>query len=105
MSVKNLSVKNFDGFIKIGNNVVEFGADWCIPCKILKPNFEKASEEIDNVKFWNVDVDEENKLAQRFNVMSVPTLIFFKDNEQIDRMVGAISKEELVSKIKKVFKK
>jgi len=105
MSVKNLTIKNFDEFIKIGNKVVEFGADWCIPCKILKPNYEKAAEEIEDVKFGSVDVDKENKLAQRFDVMSVPTLIFFKNKAQVDRIIGAVSKEELVSKIKKAFKK
>lgn len=104
MTVKSLTAKNFDEFIKSGVSVIDFHADWCNPCRILSPSVEKASEEMKGVKFGKVDVDKESKLAQRFYVMSIPTLIFFKNKEQVERMVGAVSKEELVNKIRSVFK-
>lgn len=105
MTVKNLTIKNFDGFIKSGASVIDFHADWCNPCRILSPVIDNVSEEIRIVKFGRVDVERESKLAQRFYVVSIPTLIFFKNGEQIDRIVGSISKEELVSKIKAILKK
>lgn len=104
MTVKSLTAKSFNEFIKSGVSVIDFHADWCNPCRILSPTVEKVSEEIKGVKFGKVDVDKESKLAQRFYVMSIPTLIFFKNGEQVDRTVGVLQKEELVSKIKKVFK-
>ncbi len=102
MTVKSLTAKNFDDFIKSGVSVIDFHADWCNPCRILSPTVEKVSEEMKGVKFGKVDVDKESKLAQRFYVMSIPTLIFFKNREQIDRIVGAVSKEELIKKIKSI---
>lgn len=99
-SVKELNSKNFDSFIKSKNTIVEFGADWCNPCKIFEPIFHAAAKDIKNVKFGSVDVDKENEIAQRFGVMSVPTVIFFKDGEQVDVEIGAISKEEFIKKIK-----
>lgn len=98
MAVKNLTSKNFDEFISKGASIVDFSAGWCSPCKYLKPIFEEASSEVWDVKFGSVDVDKESELAQRFQVMSVPTLIFFKGKEQVDRFVGILSREDLVKK-------
>ena len=72
-SVKNLTKKDFDGFIKKGISVIDFSADWCIPCKILKPIFQEVAKEVEGVNFGSVDVDKENDLAQRFYIMSVTT--------------------------------
>ena len=99
-NLKNLNSKNFDAFIKSKYNVVEFGADWCNPCKIFKPIFHETAKSMKDVKFGSVDVDKENEIAQRFGVLSVPTIIFFRQGEQIDVDVGVISKEEFIKKIK-----
>lgn len=104
MGIKNLTSKEFEGFIKSGFSVVDFYADWCGPCKIMTPILEEISEENKNVKFGKINVDKENELAQEFEVMSIPTLIFFKGNEQIDRVTGLLEKEELVKMIKKIAK-
>ena len=98
MAVKNLTSKNFDEFISKGASIVDFSAEWCSPCKFLKPIFEEASSEVKDVKFGSVDVEKEPELAQRFQVMSVPTLIFFKRKEQIDRFIGILSRENLIKK-------
>ena len=104
MTVKNLTSKNFEEFIKTGTTVIDFSAEWCGPCKIMSPIFEKTSGKVKDVKFGRVDVDKESILAQRFYVMSVPTLIFFKNKEQVDRIVGVIDEKELIKKAKENVK-
>ena len=103
MAVKNLTLKDFDKFIGSGNSVIDFYADWCGPCKIISPIVEQLSKEIKDVKFGKLDVDTENEVAQEYDVMSIPTLIFFKNGKQVERIVGAMSKEELESVIKDTF--
>jgi thioredoxin 1 len=102
MAVKNLTSKNFDDFISKGVCVVDFYADWCGPCKVVGPIVEELSGELKDFNFGKVDIDKENELAQRFQVMSIPTMIFFKKNEQVDRFTGALSKEELAEKVEAI---
>lgn len=98
-----LDGKNFDKFIGKGNVVVDFYADWCGPCKIMAPEFEKASSEIKDVDFGKVNVDKDSELAQRFQVMGIPTTIFFKDKEQVDRHTGLMTAEDIKERAGKVF--
>ncbi len=99
--VTELDKKTFDKFIKEDKVVVDFWASWCGPCKILSPIVEEtASEMKDKAKFAKVNVDENLELAQKFQVMSIPTLIFFRDGKQMDKTVGVISKEEIEKRIK-----
>ena len=101
--VTELDKKTFDKFIKEDKVVVDFWASWCGPCKILSPIVEEvASEMKDKAKFAKVNVDDNLELAQKFQVMSIPTLIFFRDGKQADRTVGVISKEEIEKKIKNI---
>ena len=96
----DLDGKNFDTFVKKGICVVDFWAVWCGPCKISEPIFEAlASEFKGRVGFGKVDVDKNYELAQRFRVMSIPTMIFFKNGEQVDRVIGALPKDVLKKKI------
>ncbi|NCN99273.1 thioredoxin [Candidatus Pacearchaeota archaeon CG10_big_fil_rev_8_21_14_0_10_35_219] len=103
MAVKDLNKESFDGFVKKGA-VVDFYADWCGPCKIMKPHFEKASESIKDVKFGKVNVDGNQELAQRFQVMSIPTTILFKDGKQVDRHSGALNEDMIKEMVDKAFK-
>ncbi len=98
-----LDENSFDDFISSGNCVIDFYADWCGPCKIMAPHFQKASEEFTNVKFAKVDVDANPDLAGRFQVMSIPTTLFIKDKEQVDRFTGAMRLEEIKEKIESNF--
>ena len=102
--ITELNENNFDSFIKKGNCVVDFWAEWCGPCKQMTPEFEKAAKEIKNIKFGKVNVDGNQDLAGRFQVMSIPTTIFFKNKEQVDRSTGAISFEDLKKKVEDNFK-
>lgn len=75
--------------------MVDFWANWCGPCKGLAPIIDEIADEYsDKVKVGKVDVDENGELSMKFRVMSIPTVIFFKNGEQIAREVGAFPKEK-----------
>ena len=78
-----------------GKVLVDFNADWCGPCKMLKPVLETMSETNDKVKFVSVNVDENNNLAKEYNVFSIPCLVVIEDGKEIKRSVGLISKTEI----------
>ena len=99
MTVKNLTSKNFGEFIKKDSAVIDFSAEWCGPCKLLSPIFEQIANEIKDIKFGKVNVDNESELAQKFGIMSVPTLLFFKNDKNVDRTVGFLPKNELIKRI------
>ena len=101
---KELTIENFDATIQKGKTVVDFWAAWCGPCKMMAPNFDAAAAELSGkVTFGKVDVDAEGELAERFGVMSIPTIIFFEDGEIVEQFAGARSKEDLLASVKDVF--
>ena len=75
--------------------LVDFNADWCGPCKMVGPILEKMSEENDKVKFVSVNIDDEEELAEKYNVFSIPCLVVFQNGEEVTRSVGLKPKEEL----------
>ena len=80
--------------------VFDFFATWCGPCKKLSPTLDEVSEEFgDRVNIVKVDVDESEDLAMTYGIRSVPTVLFFKKGQQVDKFVGALPKSEIVSKI------
>ncbi|HHX56215.1 MAG TPA: thioredoxin [Clostridiales bacterium] len=80
--------------------LVDFYADWCGPCKIIAPIIEELAAEYEGkVKIGKINVDEEQNSSKKYKVMSIPTLIFFKDGEQVDKLVGVLSKDQLVEKL------
>jgi thioredoxin 1 len=80
--------------------LVDFFAEWCGPCKMLAPVIEEVAEDQkDKVKIGKVDVDENQTTGGQYGVASIPTLIFFKDGKEIDRVTGFQSKEALEEKI------
>ena len=102
--IKELNENNFDDFISDGKCVVDFWAEWCGPCKMLAPVFEETAKEFKGkVKFGKIDIDSGQALAERFGVMSVPTLAFFKGGEQVEMNVGFVDKKRLGEIIKKVL--
>lgn len=89
MAVIHLTEAAFDQAIAQGVTLVDFWAGWCGPCKMLAPAIEELGRQYDGkATIAKVDVDAEPGLASRFCVMSIPTVIFFKDGEEIDRKVG-----------------
>ncbi len=104
MSVVHVTKENFDKAINVSDKtvVVDFFATWCGPCKMLSPVVEQAAEEINDAAFYKVDIDEEMELAQRYQIMSVPTLLFLKNGEVVNKSVGAIPLEQLKDMIDSV---
>ena len=97
MSVLKINENEFEE--KVNNSekkvLVDCYADWCGPCKMLAPVIEELSEEIENVEFYKLNIDESGEIAERYGIMSIPTLLIFKNNELIDTLVGFRTKEEL----------
>lgn len=102
-NAKELNEDNFEEFTSQGNVVVDFFADWCGPCKMMGPVIDSLSEEMKDVKFAKVNVDTAGELAQRFQVRGIPTFIFFKDGEQVNRISGAAPKDEFQEIIESSF--
>ena len=82
--IKHLGNENFDELIKNGLVLVDFYADWCGPCKMLSP----ILEQVDFMDVIKINVDEHQDLAIKYGVMSIPTMIFFKDGEEIKKEIG-----------------
>jgi len=80
---------------------VDFYADWCGPCKMTSPIIEELANEIKEVKFVKVNVDENPDLASQYNIFSIPTFLIFKDGKVIHQFVGARGKEGFLSEIEK----
>lgn len=84
--------------------VVDFWATWCGPCRMIAPILEEVAKEMgDKVKIVKVDVDSNSQSAQRFNIMAIPTLLFFKEGKVVDTVNGAIPKAQIVARLQKVL--
>lgn len=95
-----LTKDNFTQSVESGVSLVDFWAPWCGPCKMQLPIVEELSTELEGqAVIAKINVDEEPELASQFGVMSIPTLILFKDGQPVDKMVGVQSKEALKTKI------
>lgn len=80
--------------------LLDFYADWCGPCKIMEPIMDELEKEMgDKVKITKIDVDQKQEDASKYGVMSIPTYIILKDGKEVDRFIGATSKENVVQKI------
>lgn len=101
-NIQVLDSKNFSSTIAKGSVIVDFYADWCGPCKIMAPNFEKASGKVTSVKFAKLNVDGAQNIAMEYGVMSIPTTIAFKNGQAVDMKVGALSENDIVKMAEKI---
>lgn len=90
--------KNFENEVLKSEKpvLVDFWASWCGPCKMVSPLIDELSEEHSEYKFCKVNVDDESALATKFNVMSIPNLVVFKNGEMTNQSAGARPKEEIL---------
>ena len=97
--IKNLSLDNFDNEISSSNTpvLVDFWAEWCGPCKMLGPILEEISVDLkDKLQVVKVNLDENQDLAMKYSIRSIPTLLLFKEGELVDTKVGLLPKSDLV---------
>ncbi len=96
--------ETFDQTIAKGVTLIDFWAPWCGPCRMQGPIIDELSEELKGkANIGKVNVDNEPELASQFGVMSIPTLILFKDGQPVDKMVGLQSKAVLQNKIQSLM--
>lgn len=104
MSVINITESNFKeevlGFKKLV--LVDFYANWCGPCKMMSPIIDEIAEKIEDIKVGKVNVDENQELAIEYDVMSIPTLIIFKEGQAIKTLVGLQDKNALIETLKSI---
>ncbi len=102
MAALNLTIDNFDQEVLQSDKpvLIDFWAPWCGPCQMVLPIIAELAEEVTDAKICKVNVDENSALAQKFRVMSIPTLLVVKGGEVVKREVGARSKEEILDMLK-----
>ena len=100
MAVKEINKAEFEKSVGIDKvSLVDFYADWCGPCKTLKPVLEEVSEE--GVTVYSVNVDNDKELAQEHQISSIPAVFVFKGGKKVDEFVGVKDKEEIMEIVKK----
>lgn len=92
--IKHVNEEQFENEIKNGRVLVDFYATWCGPCKMLGLVMEKLDKE-ELIPILKIDTDEENTLASKYNIFSIPTVIIFENGKELKRNVGYLSYEEL----------
>jgi thioredoxin 1 len=103
MSVLHLGAENFDETIGSGKALVDFWASWCMQCKMVAPVIEElAVENEGSLTVAKVDVDSNNEIASRYGVMSIPTVVLFKDGAEVKRLVGVQPKETYQAAIRAI---
>lgn len=102
--VQEVSVNNFQTEVLNSDKltIVDFFADWCGPCRKLSPIMDEIEQELmGNVKFTKINTDENVELAQTYQISGIPTLLVFKNGELVERMVGLMPKNSIITNIEK----
>ena len=96
--VKVFNEENFENEVLKSEEtaLIDFYADWCGPCKMMSPVIDKIAEEKSNVKVGKINVDENPNLAEKYNIMSIPTIMIFKNGNLVKTFVGVTSKEQII---------
>ncbi|MDF1875918.1 thioredoxin [Sulfurimonas sp. SAG-AH-194-I05] len=95
-----LTSSDFEATLSEGVSLVDFWAPWCGPCRMIAPIIEELAEDFEGkAKICKVNTDDEQEIAVKFGIRSIPTIMFFKDGEMVDQVVGAQSKQALADKI------
>ena len=101
MSALHVTNENFEAEVLKSEKpvLVDFWAAWCGPCQMLLPGIEELAGEVGDAKICKVNVDEECELAEKYSVMTIPTLIVFRDGKPAEKSIGVISKEQILKLI------
>ena len=102
--VKELTNENFNKFLEDAKTpvVVDFWATWCGPCVAMTPIFEEIAKDLENkLSFAKVNTQDEQELAMKNNIMSIPCFIIFKEGKEVDRIIGGQPKESFITALEK----
>ncbi len=103
-NIPELTNGEFEEFIKKGIVFIDFFAEWCMPCLMMAPILEDLNEKIgDKIKFGKVNIGDNENIAKKFNVSSIPHFVLFKDGKVIEQFTGAMSGEEIETRLEKVM--
>ena len=99
MAVVKLTAENFEKEVLQSEKpvLVDFYADWCGPCQMMGPVVEEISNEVNDAKVCKINIDEQMSIAQKYGVMSIPTIIVFKNGDVADKKMGAMPKSAVLS--------
>lgn len=100
--VKEINSENFDNEVIASGKtcLIDFFAEWCGPCKIMSPIVDEIAGEMEDITVGKVDVDDAPDLAMQFGVMSIPTILVFKNGEVAETFIGVTDKESIVNALK-----
>ena len=102
--VPELTNAEFQSFINNGIVLIDFFAEWCMPCLMMEPIIDELSEKFKGkIRFGKINIGENQELAKKFNVSSIPNFILFKEGKPIEQIVGSMSADELQEKLEKVI--
>lgn len=102
--VRELSNGEFDAFIKEGFVLIDFFAEWCMPCVMMGPVIDELAERFKGkIKFAKVNIEDAPALAQRYGVRSIPNFVLFSDGTMKEQFVGAISEEDFEEKLRRII--
>lgn len=100
--VTELTGKEFQEFTKSGLVLMDFFADWCMPCLMMAPVMEELAEKLKGkIKFGKINVDENRELSMKYRIMSIPNFVLFKDGKPLDQFIGAMPLEDFEERLKK----
>jgi len=99
-----LTQENFETTVNEGVSLVDFWAPWCGPCRMIAPVIEELAEDFDGkANICKVNTDEQQEIAVKYGIRSIPAILFFKDGEVVDQIIGAASKDAFADKINTII--
>ena len=102
--VKPLTNQEFQNNVENSDKLtfVDFYADWCGPCRMMAPIVDEISDEVEGVEFYKVNCDNEQELAAKYEVMTIPTLLILKKGQVLKEFIGVTDKEEIIGELKRL---
>ena len=98
--VPELSKREFEDYIKKDSVLIDFTADWCMPCVMMSPVIDDLSDKFKGkIKFGKVNIEDNQELAKKFDVVSIPNFVLFKDGERVEQFMGTMSSEDFEKKL------